>query len=96
MQIFRFLMLGLFLFAMTVPVRGRQPIDIAPIYALTGSAAEANAFALRGVGHAVIEINARGGIIGRKLNLLVFDNQSTPIGSTLAVRLYPTVPGQYI
>jgi branched-chain amino acid transport system substrate-binding protein len=38
------------------------------------------------VGYAVDEINREGGILGRKINLLVFDNQSTPIGSTLAAK----------
>jgi len=68
------------------PAYGSQTIDIAAIYALTGAAAEANAYALRGVGYAVDEINHQGGVLGKKINLLVFDNQSTPIGSTIAAK----------
>ena len=78
------LFLPIFFFAATL--RAEDTIDIAAIYALTGAAAEANAFALRGVGYAVDEMNRQGGIFGRKINLLVFDNQSTPIGSTLAAK----------
>jgi branched-chain amino acid transport system substrate-binding protein len=82
----RFTLFFLFIFFIVAPVHGEAPIDIAAIYALTGAAAEANAYALRGVGYAVDEINRQGGILGRRINLLVFDNQSTPIGSTVAAK----------
>ncbi len=82
----RFILVFISLFFLVAPVRGEETIDIAAIYALTGAAAEGNAYALRGVGYAVDEINREGGILGRKINLLVFDNQSTPIGSTLAAK----------
>lgn len=68
------------------PVHAGEAIDLGAIYALTGAAAEANSYALQGVGYAVAEINQKGGIFGKKINLRVFDNQSTPIGSTLAAR----------
>jgi branched-chain amino acid transport system substrate-binding protein len=74
------------IFLLMTPAYGKETIDIAAIYALTGAAAEANAHALRGVGYAVDEINKKGGILGRKINLLVFDNRSTPIGSTVAAK----------
>jgi branched-chain amino acid transport system substrate-binding protein len=76
----------LFIFLLVIPVRAQEAIDIAAIYALTGPAAEANAYALRGVGYAVDEVNKQGGISGRKINLFMLDNQSTPIGSTLAAK----------
>ena len=76
----------LFIFFIVVPVRAEEPINIAAIYALTGPAAEANAYALRGVGYAVDEVNKKGGISGKKINLFMLDNQSTPIGSTLAAK----------
>jgi branched-chain amino acid transport system substrate-binding protein len=66
------------------PVFAEETIDIAAIYALTGVAAESNSFSLQGIHHAVNEINQRGGVLGKKLHLLVFDNQSTPIGSSVA------------
>ncbi len=69
-----------------MPVMGEKTIDIAAIYALTGAAAEANSYALRGVRYAVDELNNGGGILGKNINLYVFDNQSTPIGSTLAAQ----------
>ncbi|MGD8991194.1 MAG: ABC transporter substrate-binding protein, partial [Desulfobacterales bacterium] len=81
-----FILFFLHIFFLVSPVHGEEPIDIAAIYALTGAAAETNALTLRGVGYAVDEINRQGGILGREINLLVFDNQSTPIGSTIAAK----------
>lgn len=82
----RFILSFLFFFLSTTPVCGNETIDIAAIYALTGAAAEANAYALRGAGYAVDEINSQGGVLGKTINLLMFDNQSSPIGSTIAAK----------
>jgi branched-chain amino acid transport system substrate-binding protein len=82
----RIILFFLVIFFLVSPAYGEEPIDIAAIYALTGAAAESNALALRGVGYAVDEINRQGGILGKAINLLVFDNQSTPIGSTIAAK----------
>lgn len=63
-----------------------ESVKIAAVYSVTGLAAPANAPPLAGARMAVQEINANGGVMGRELELLVFDNQSTPIGSSLAVK----------
>ncbi|MCP4351458.1 MAG: ABC transporter substrate-binding protein [Desulfobacterales bacterium] len=59
-------------------------VNIAAICALTGPAAEDNTSSLLGVRIGAEEINKQGGIIGKKINLLMFDNLSTPIGSDIA------------
>jgi len=64
--------------------RAAEPIRIASIFAQTGVAASDNVLSLRGVRAAVREINARGGALGRRIELLELDNLSTPIGSKLA------------
>lgn len=61
-----------------------EPVRLAAIYALTGVAAESNALAVQGVRNAVGELNRHGGVLGRPVELLVLDNQSTPIGSYAA------------
>ncbi len=61
-----------------------EPVKIAAVYAKTGEAAEDNAPSLEGVKIAVNEINRQGGIGGNLLELMAFDNQSTPIGSKIA------------
>lgn len=60
------------------------PIRIAAIIALTGPAAGGNAHSLAGARLAVREINRRGGISARRLEMLEIDNRSTPIGSKVA------------
>jgi hypothetical protein len=79
MKTIRFILFFIFVFFLVTPVRGGETIDIAAIYALTGPAADANALTLQGVDYAVDEINKEGGVSGRKINLSVLDNQSTPI-----------------
>ena len=82
----RFILCFLFISVSMTPVYGKDTIDIAAIYALTGVAAHTNALTLQGVRYAVDEINKQGGVLSKKINLLVFDNQSTPIGSSLAAQ----------
>ena len=82
----KFILFFLLIFLSMIPAYGEETIDIAAIYALTGAAAEANAWTLQGVRYAVDEINRKGGVLGKRINLLVFDNQSTPIGSTIAAK----------
>lgn len=78
------ILICILMFFLNSPASGKQTIDIAAIYALTGIAAENNSFSLEGIYYGVDEINATGGILGRKIKILEFDNKSTPIGSSLA------------
>jgi len=80
------IMFFLCFFLWTTSAYGGKTIDIAAIYAMTGAAAEGNALTLQGIRYAVDEINKQGGVLGRDIKLLVFDNQSTPIGSTVAAK----------
>lgn len=63
-----------------------EAIAVAAIFSRTGQAAASNRTVLNGVQLAIDEINAGGGVLGRQLQLLVLDNQSTPIGSSVAAR----------
>lgn len=62
----------------------KDSIRIASIYAHTGIAAMDNQDSVRGVRLGVQGINARGGILGREIELIELDNRSTPIGSKVA------------
>lgn len=64
----------------------RPAIPIAAIFSQTGQAAASNHSVLSGVRIAVDEVNSNGGVLGRPVELLIFDNQSTPIGSSIAAR----------
>jgi len=59
-------------------------VKIASIYAHTGVSAESNLYSIKGVREAVDEINEKGGVIGKKIELVEYDNMSTPIGSKVA------------
>lgn len=62
----------------------QKPIRIAGIYAVTGAAAPSNEASLHGARLAVQELNRSGGVLGKPLELVEIDNQSTPIGSKVA------------
>lgn len=61
-----------------------EPVKIGAIFALTGKAVNSNRAAVLGTQLAVREINEQGGILSGPIELLMFDNQSTPIGSHMA------------
>ncbi len=63
-----------------------ETIRIAEILAITGQASVSQSFQSQLVRFAVKEINARGGILGKKIELLQIDNQSTALGSKLAAQ----------
>lgn len=63
-----------------------EPIKIAAIYALTGVAALDNEDSWLGVRLAVDMVNNNGGILGRNLQLLEFDNQSSALGAVKAAQ----------
>lgn len=67
-----------------VGAQSSDGIPIAAIFSLTGQAANTNRSSVVGTRIAVDEINARGGLLGQRLNLIVLDNMSSPIGSSLA------------
>ncbi len=61
-----------------------QNIRIGAVFARTGVAAISNTSHFQGVRFAIHEINDRGGLLGRKVELLEFDNRSKKIGSKVA------------
>jgi len=66
------------------PLSGAETIKVASIFAHTGAAASINLYSITGVREAVDEINARGGVLGKRIELVEIDNLSTPIGSKVA------------
>ncbi len=73
------------LFFSTTPGRaGGPPIKIAAIFSFTGAAAGSNAPSIKGIRVAVRTINQRGGVLGKNVELVEIDNQSSPIGSRVA------------
>ncbi len=62
----------------------KAPVTVAAVLSITGIAAPHNKPLIPLIELAVDEINNSGGLLGHPLELLLLDNQSTPIGSTQA------------
>ncbi len=71
-------MMGMAAVAALAAPAAAQPIVIGVSTAQTGPAAVAAEWELWGVNLAVEEINAAGGVLGRKLEILVMDNKCNP------------------
>jgi branched-chain amino acid transport system substrate-binding protein len=70
----------------SLPAIAAEPINIAAIFAKTGIAVKANASHVQMVEFSVEEINNQGGLLGRPVKLIILDNKSSPIGSSMAAR----------
>lgn len=65
---------------------GGQTIKVASVFSKTGTAALDNLSAMKGVRFAVEEINRNGGVLGRQMELIEFDNKSTALGSKISAK----------
>src|SRR6476661_5961533 len=68
------------------PAWAQQTIKIGLVTALSGQSARAGAAITRGLQVAIDEINAKGGVLGRKLELLRRDDESIPAKGVIAAR----------
>ena len=73
-----------------------KPLKIVVIFSQTGIAADnSNKMGLNAAQFAVNQLNKNGGVLGQPVEIVILDNQSTPIGSRLAaekaVDLKPSV-----
>jgi branched-chain amino acid transport system substrate-binding protein len=69
----------------SLPAGAQGPIRIGASLSLTGTYAKLGKYQHEGYQLCLKEANARGGLLGRKIELVVYDDQSTP---ATAVRLY--------
>ncbi len=70
----------------TGPVRAADPIKVGLVAALSGQSAKSGEAITRGLGVAIDEINAAGGVLGRKIELVRRDDESNPAKGILAAR----------
>ncbi len=69
---------------------GAEPVKIAAIFPETGEAVQSSAgvqHELLGTRQAVDDLNRKGGLLGRRIQLLEYDNRSTALGSREAAAL---------
>jgi branched-chain amino acid transport system substrate-binding protein len=64
-----------------------QPVQLAVIVAQSGQAAAYGRAAIQGVQLAVDEINAAGGLLGHSVEIVLFDNRSTPLYAKQAAEM---------
>lgn len=66
--------------------RAEEPIRIGLVTALSGQSAKSGEAISRGIGLAIDEINAAGGVLGRPLELVARDDEANPSKGVLAAR----------
>jgi branched-chain amino acid transport system substrate-binding protein len=79
------LLFPVFLFV-TALAQAAEPIKIGLVAALSGPSAQSGEAITRGLTVAIDEINARGGVLGRKLELVRRDDESSPPKGVSAAR----------
>ena len=68
-----------------LPAAAQAPIKIGASMSLTGTYAKPGSYQKEGYDICAEEVNAKGGVLGRKVEFVVYDDQSTPatgVGST--------------
>lgn len=73
-------------FAATAPVQAQGTIKLGLVAAMSGQSAKSGEAIVRGLSIAVDEINAKGGLLGRKVELIVRDDESNPAKGIVAAR----------
>jgi branched-chain amino acid transport system substrate-binding protein len=76
---------GVMFASLPLPVDAQTPIKIGASMSVTGTYAKPGTYQKQGYDVCIDELNAKGGILGRKVELVIYDDQSTP---ATAVRLY--------
>ena len=75
-----------FLLLAAAPAWAQSTIKIGLVTALSGQSARAGEAITRGLTVAIDEINAKGGVLGRKLELVRRDDEATPAKGVIAAR----------
>ena len=83
---FRIFSLTLACCAALPAAQAQEPIKIGLVTALSGQSARAGEALTRGLQIAIDELNAAGGVLGRKFELLRRDDEATPAKGVLAAR----------
>ena len=73
-------------FGLAAPGQAQEPIKIGLVAALSGGSAKSGEGITRGLTAAIDEINAAGGVLGRKLMLIRRDDESNPSKGQIAAR----------
>src|SRR5258708_14021302 len=69
-----------------LPAKAQETVKLGLVAAMSGQSAKAGEAIVRGLSLAAEEINARGGLLGKKVELLVRDDESNPAKGVIAAR----------
>ena len=69
-----------------MPAKAEETVKLGLVAAMSGQSAKAGEAIGRGLSLAVDEINAKGGLLGKKVELLVRDDESNPAKGVVAAR----------
>jgi branched-chain amino acid transport system substrate-binding protein len=76
---------GVVLASLPLPAAAQAPIRIGASMSVTGTYAKPGTYQKQGYDVCIDELNAKGGLLGRKVELVIYDDQSQP---ATAVKLY--------
>src|SRR5258706_1771328 len=69
-----------------LPAKAQETVKLGLVAAMSGQSAKAGEAIVRGLSLAAEEINARGGLLGKKVELVVRDDESNPAKGVVAAR----------
>jgi len=73
-------------FAVTFPSVAQEVVKVGLVAAMSGQSAKSGEAIVRGLSLAIDEVNARGGLLGKKVELVVRDDESNPAKGVIAAR----------
>lgn len=82
----RLLIIAAALFMAPLPGSAQETIKLGLVAAMSGQSAKSGEAIVRGLSVAVDEINAKGGLLGKKVELIVRDDESNPAKGAVAAR----------
>lgn len=72
--------------AALAPAQAQETLKLGLVAAMSGQSAKSGEAIMRGLSLAIDEINAKGGLLGKKVELLARDDESNPAKGVLAAR----------
>ncbi len=69
-----------------VPAFAQETVKVGLVAAMSGQSAKSGEAIVRGLSLAIDEINAKGGVLGKKVELVVRDDESNPAKGVIAAR----------
>ena len=82
----RIVLAGAAALVMLSPAAAQETIKVGLVAAMSGQSAKSGEAITRGLSLAIDEINAKGGVLGKKLELVSRDDESNPAKGVVAAR----------